>query len=107
VQVKAAARKTSAVHCIATACREDGRPALALRLRWRRRFVDMAKEKSAVCSSSRCRIMLSMTTTTSPLVPLPYKHGRPDALGPLNVKLEHISTALEIVVYICKELLGV
>jgi hypothetical protein len=51
--------------------------------------------------------MLSMTTIISPLVLLPYEHGRSDALGPLNVELENISTALEIVLYICKELLGV
>jgi len=33
------------------ASREDGRPAPAMILRWRRWYVDQAKEKSAVCSS--------------------------------------------------------
>jgi len=32
------------------ASREDGRPALVMTLRWRRRLVDMA-EKSTVCNS--------------------------------------------------------
>lgn len=40
------------VVAIATISIEDGRPAPAQTLRWRQWFVDMAEEKSTVCSSN-------------------------------------------------------
>ncbi|ORX96686.1 hypothetical protein BCR34DRAFT_179234 [Clohesyomyces aquaticus] len=56
----------------------DGRPAPALTLRRRRWFVDIAEEKSAVCSCRWCRVLLSMATMNNPklLTTLP---GRTEA----------------------------